>query len=141
MAGTSQEAAAAYKRGDFAQAFHLWHGQAEQGDYDAQAMVAFLYHDGEGVTKDLVRAHMWFEISRSNSPADEQSWHDASEALDSTAKSMTAKQIAEARAMAQNVSPRSTRTAIRHCIAPVIARSASGKPFRSTAWVASLRSQ
>lgn len=101
MAGTKQEATAAYQRGDFAQAFRLWHAQAEQGDYDAQAMVAFLYHDGEGVAKDLVRAHMWFEISRSNSPADEQSWHDASEALDATAKAMTAKQIADARAMAR----------------------------------------
>jgi TPR repeat protein len=101
MAGTSEDAAAAYKRGDHAEAFRLWHAQAEQGDYDAQAMVGFLYHDGEGVAKDLVRAHMWFEISRSNSPADEQSWHDASEALDLTAKDMTAEQIAEAREMAQ----------------------------------------
>ena len=101
MAGTNVEAEAAYKRGDHTEAFRLWHAQAEQGDYDAQAMVAFLYHDGEGVTKDLVRAHMWFEISRSNSPADEQSWHDASEALNFTAKGMTAEQIAEAREMAR----------------------------------------
>ena len=101
IAGTNQEAAAAYKRGDYTQAFRLWHTQAEQGDYDAQAMVAFLYHDGEGVAKDLVRAHMWFELARSNSPADEQSWHDASEALDFTAKDMTAKQIAAAREMAR----------------------------------------
>jgi TPR repeat protein len=100
-AGTNEEAAAAYKRGDHAEAFRLWHAQAEQGDHDAQAMVAFLYHDGEGVAKDLVRAHMWFELSRSNSPADEQSWHDASEALDLTAKHMTADQIAEAREMAR----------------------------------------
>lgn len=100
FAATNEEAAAAYKRGDHAQAFRLWHGQAEQGDYDAQAMVAFLYHDGDGVAKDLVRAHMWFELSRSNAPADQQSWHDASDALDLTAKGMTAEQIAEARRMA-----------------------------------------
>lgn len=101
MAGPNEEAATAYKRGDHAQAFRLWHAQAEQGDYDAQAMLAFMYHDGEGVAKDLVRAHMWFELSRSNSPANEQSWHDASDALDLTAKKMTAQQITEAREMAQ----------------------------------------
>ena len=100
-AGTNEEAAAAYKRGDHAEAFRLWHAQAEQGDHDAQAMVAFLYHDGEGVAKDLVRAHMWFELSRSNSPADEQSWHDASEALDLTAKDVTEDQIDDAREMEQ----------------------------------------
>ena len=101
LAGTNPEAAAAYKRGDYAQAFRLWHAQAEQGDPDAQSMVAFLFHDGEGVPKDLVRAHMWFELSRSNSPANDQSWHDASDALDLTAKDMTAKQIAKAKNMAR----------------------------------------
>ena len=101
MAGPNEEAAAAYKRGDHAQAFRLWHAQAEQGDYDAQAMVAFLYHDGDGVANDLMRAHMWFELSRSNSPVDQQSWHDASDALVLTAKGMTAGQIAEARGMAR----------------------------------------
>ena len=101
FAAANKEAAAAYARADYAEAFQLWHAQAEQGDYDAQAMLGFLYHDGEGVAKDLVRAHMWFEISRSLSPADEQSWHDASDALDLTAKDMTAEQIAEAREMAQ----------------------------------------
>ncbi|MEO5611695.1 MAG: hypothetical protein ABIT68_02855 [Sphingomicrobium sp.] len=101
IAGPSEDATAAYKRGDHAQAFRLWHAQAEQGDADAQAMVAFLYHDGDGVAKDLVRAHMWFELSRSNSPANGQSWHDASDALELTAKAMTAKQIAEAREMAR----------------------------------------
>lgn len=101
QAAPNEDAAAAYARGDHAQAFQLWHALAEIGDYDAQAMVAFLYHDGEGVEKDLVRAHMWFEISRSLSPANEQSWHDASDALDLTAKNMTAEQIAEAREMAQ----------------------------------------
>ena len=101
FAASNKEAAAAYARGEFDEAFRLWHAQAEQGDYDAQAMLGFLYHDGEGVAKDLVRAHMWFEISRSLSPADGQSWHDASDALDLTAKDMTPKQIAEAREMAE----------------------------------------
>lgn len=100
-AGPNEAAATAYKRGDHAQAFRLWHAQAEQGDYDAQAMVAFLYHDGDGVGKDLVRAHMWFELSRSNSPANNQSWHDASEGLALTAKDMTAEQIAKARELAR----------------------------------------
>ena len=100
-AGANKDAAAAFARGDHAEAFRLWHAQAEQGDYGAQAMVAFLYHDGQGVAKDLVRAHMWFEISRSLSPANEQSWHDASDALEITAKEMTPAQIAEARDMAQ----------------------------------------
>lgn len=101
LADANKDAAAAYARGDYAEAFRLWHAQAEQGDYDAQAMLGFLYHDGEGVAKDLVRAHMWFEISRSLSPPDGQSWHDASDALDLTAKDMTAEQVASAREMAQ----------------------------------------
>ena len=105
FAGTAiagpNEAAAAYKSGDYAKAFRLWHEQAERGNYSAQGMLGFLYHDGDGVAKDLVRAHMWFEISRSLSPAREQSWQAASDALDLTAKKMTAQQIAEAKAMAE----------------------------------------
>ena len=42
-----------------------------------------------------------FEISRSLSPAGEQSWHHGSAALDLTAKGMTPEQIALAREMAQ----------------------------------------
>lgn len=100
-AGPNEDAAAAYGRGDYAAAFLLWHAQAELGDAAAQEVLGFMYHDGEGVSKDLVRAYMWFYLAASNYPAGEQDFLEAIEARDLTADEMTPAQIAEARAMAQ----------------------------------------
>ena len=100
LAGPNDDAAAAYQRGDYATALRLWRSQAEQGDGTAQMALGFMYHDGEGVPKDLKRAYMWFYLAASNLPADRQSFLDAMEARDLTAKAMTPEQIAEARDMA-----------------------------------------
>jgi len=99
-AGPREEAAAAYRRGDYATAFQLWRPLAEQGDGETQMALGFMYHEGEGVPKDLVRAYMWFFLAASNVPADQQGFHDAMFARDFTAKKMTPEQIAEARDMA-----------------------------------------
>ena len=101
VAGPREDAAAAYGRGDYAEAFRLWHLLAEAGDGGAEVMLGFMYHDGEGVQKDLVRAYMWFRIAASNLPANQQSFHDANDALDMTAKLMTPEQIAQARLFAR----------------------------------------
>ena len=43
--------------------FHL---AAEQGDADAQYDLGLRYSNGEGVLKDSVLAHMWFNIAGAN---------------------------------------------------------------------------
>lgn len=95
------EAAAAYRRGDYLVAFRIWHALAEKGDGEAQMAIAFMYHDGEGVPKDLRLAYMWFYLAASLLPVGEQAFDDALAARDLTAKRMTPEQIAEARQMAE----------------------------------------
>ena len=99
-AGPREEAAAAYRRGDYATAFQLWRPLAEQGDGETQMALGFLYHEGEGVPKDFVRAYMWFGLAMSNFSSNQEGFLDAMEAGNFTAKKMTPEQIAEARDMA-----------------------------------------
>ena len=106
MAAPEDDAAAAYRRGDYPAAFRIWHALAEQGDGEAQMALGFMYHDGEGVPKNLKLAYMWFYLAASLLPVDEQAFHDAFEARDLTAKQMTPDQIAEAREMAESCQAR-----------------------------------
>jgi uncharacterized protein len=46
---------------DDAKAFAWYLKAAEQGDADAQWIVAVLYHDGTGVAKDLSRSIFWYQ--------------------------------------------------------------------------------
>ena len=43
---------------------------AEQGNKAAQFRLGVMYSLGEGVTQDLVKAHMWYNISVHNGEAD-----------------------------------------------------------------------
>ena len=60
MAGPTEDAKAAYGRGDYATAFRIWVGLAEQGDAEAQSKLGGMYLDGRGVTQDNVAATDWF---------------------------------------------------------------------------------
>ena len=62
-AGQTDDAATAYGKRDFATAFRLWHQAAENGDGSAQAMLGYMYHDGEGVARNDVLAAMWFRLA------------------------------------------------------------------------------
>ena len=68
---------------------------AEQGDSDAQHLLAWYYKKGEGVIQDNVYAHMWFNIAASNgTPAGAFS-------RDIMAKRMTAGDISKAQELAR----------------------------------------
>jgi hypothetical protein len=52
LAGLSEDAVAAYGRGDYLTAVKLWRQLAEAGDATAQYRVGLMYNNGEGVPQD-----------------------------------------------------------------------------------------
>lgn len=53
-------AAAAYKRGDYATALEEWRALAEKGEARSQFMVGALYAAGKGVPRDYAEAAQWY---------------------------------------------------------------------------------
>jgi hypothetical protein len=90
---------------DVALAAH-WHGQAaEHGNHYAQQFLARLYRDGRGVARDKVQAYKWLDLAIPGlkpSPA-RDSWIEMREQLGET---MTAEEIAEARRLAREWTPK-----------------------------------
>lgn len=95
-----QDARDAYGRHDYDTAARLFRSLAEEGVADAQLLLGFMYHDGEGVPRDYILSHMWFNLAMSLYPANSQDFHDASEALRLTEKSMTPTEIQAASELA-----------------------------------------
>ncbi|MBM3508219.1 MAG: SEL1-like repeat protein, partial [Alphaproteobacteria bacterium] len=50
----------AYGRGDYAAALKEWRPLAEQGDAIAQALLGFMYAEGQGVPQDHAEAVKWY---------------------------------------------------------------------------------
>ena len=67
---------------------------AAQGNVNAQSGLGVMYGNGKGVTRDYVRAHMWFDLGAASGSTDSANNRDL------IAKRMTPKQIAEAQKMA-----------------------------------------
>ena len=63
---------------------------AEQGFASAQSNLGNMYYNGEGISKDLVQAHVWWNIAASNGQKN------ARENLAMVEKQMTFEQKAEA---------------------------------------------
>jgi TPR repeat protein len=61
-AGVSDDAAAAYVRGDYAEAARLYRILAEQGNADAQSNLGFMYSNGHGVPQDYAQAMKWLSL-------------------------------------------------------------------------------
>ena len=80
-----------------------WRRAAEQGDDDAQYHLGLLYYNGQGVPQDFVLAHMWLNLSAS------QSNESATKNRDLTASKMTPAQIAEAQKLAREWKPKKER--------------------------------
>jgi hypothetical protein len=55
-AGPIEDGSAAYQRHDYETALRLLRGPAEQGSAEAQLLLGFMYHDGEGVPQDYAEA-------------------------------------------------------------------------------------
>ena len=56
LAGPVEDAAAAYKRGDYATAMRLFRPLADDGDASAQVVLGFMYKRGQGVPQDYAAA-------------------------------------------------------------------------------------
>ena len=89
----------AYERGDYDKAFKLSRPLAEQGDAEAQYMLADMYDEGHGVPQDDAEAIKWYL------KAAEQGHADAQNIRDSVVELMTADQIAEAERLAREWRP------------------------------------
>lgn len=71
-AGPFEDAAAAYKRGDYANAVRLYRTLAEQGDPRAQNSLGRMYLRGQGVGRDYQEAMKWFRRAAALGIADAQ---------------------------------------------------------------------
>jgi len=83
----------------FKEAARLYRLSAEQGHVVAQSNLATMYYWGEGVPINYVMAHMWKNIASNRAEGDRQLRY--AEQLNELARNMTAKQIAEATALAR----------------------------------------
>lgn len=81
------------------EALRLYRLSAEQGHVVAQSNLATMYYLGKGVSRDFVLAHMWKNIAATNSEGDRQLRY--FEQLKTLTNDMTARQIAEAQALAK----------------------------------------
>ena len=72
VAGPLEDADAAYKRGDFAEALRLLRPLAEQGVATAQDNLGLLYAQGKGVPQDYSEAAKWFRLAAEQGNAQAQ---------------------------------------------------------------------
>jgi TPR repeat protein len=135
-AGVSDDALAAYQRGDYAEAMQLWRPLAEQGNALAQYNLGVMYANGTGAPQDYVEAVRWYRMAAEQGfdyaqhnlgfmyangegvPQDYVLAHmwlnlavaqgndDAKAARDIVAKLMTSEQVAEAQRMAREWKPK-----------------------------------
>jgi TPR repeat protein len=100
---TIKDAIAASRRGDYAEAMEAarWlRLAAERGHAKAQCKLGFMYHEGRGVPRDYVLAHMWLTLSALRGEPD------AVTGRFTVARSMTPAQFAEAKKLAREWRPK-----------------------------------
>jgi TPR repeat protein len=94
-AGPWEDGMASYNRGDYVPAIQVFRVMAAQGNAKAQHLVGVMYHRGEGVARNSVRAFAWFSLAAAHGD------RDAKAKLDEVSKTMTRDEISQAREMAQ----------------------------------------
>jgi TPR repeat protein len=99
-AGPYEDGLAAFKTGDYPAALRPFRLAAEQGNADAQFSLGALYRLGQGVPRDYVKAHLWFNLAAA------QGFEGAAKARDAAAEHMTSAQIAEAQRLAREWRPK-----------------------------------
>ena len=62
-AASIDDAHAAYKRSDYAQAITLYSSLAEQGNVDAQHSLGVMYYNGQGVPHDAKESFKWYMLA------------------------------------------------------------------------------
>jgi len=91
FAGPLEDGVAAYTRADYAAAMRLLKPLAEKGNSDAQYLLGGMYHKGQGVSEDKVRAYLYYDLAAR--AGDE----DAGGERDRVASDMTPEQVEEAK--------------------------------------------
>ena len=95
VAGPWEDGMAAYNRGDYMPAIRLFRPLAEQGNAKAQHLIGVMYHKGEGVARNSVRAFAWFSLAAAHGDREAKAkLHEVSQAL-------TPEELSQAREMAQ----------------------------------------
>ena len=72
VAGPLDDAAAAYRRGDYATVLQLTRPLADQGNATAQALMGILYSTGKGVTQSYIEAAEWYRLAANQGLASAQ---------------------------------------------------------------------
>jgi TPR repeat protein len=95
LAGPWEDGMVAYNRGDYAPAIRLFRPLAQAGNVKAQHLLGVMYHRGQGVARNTVRAMAWFSVAAKHGDREAQA------TLSEVSKTMTPDEIAQARDMAQ----------------------------------------
>jgi TPR repeat protein len=94
-AGPWEDGMASYNRGDYVPAIQVFRVMAAQGNAKAQHLVGVMYHRGEGVARNSVRAFAWFSLAAAHGD------REARAKLRDVSQTMTPEEISQARDMAQ----------------------------------------
>jgi len=95
IAGPLEDGMAAYNRGDYVPAIHVFRALAAQGNAKAQSVLGVMYRRGQGVARNSARAFVWF--SRAAARGDVR----AKAELREVSQTMTTEELAQAREMTQ----------------------------------------
>ena len=95
VAGPWEDGMASYNRGDYVPAIQVFRVMAAQGNAKAQHLVGVMYHRGQGVARNSVRAFAWFSLAAAHGD------REARAKLHDVSQTMTRDEIAQAREMAQ----------------------------------------
>jgi TPR repeat protein len=95
VAGPWEDGMTSYNRGDYVPAIQVFRVMAAQGNAKAQHLVGVMYHRGEGVARNSVRAFAWFSLAAAHGD------RKAKAKLRDMSQTMTPEELAQARDMAQ----------------------------------------
>src|SRR5450755_2011775 len=71
-AGPWEDGMASYNRGDYVPAIQVFRVMAAQGNTKAQHLIGVMYHKGQGVARNSVRAFAWFSLAAAHGDRDAQ---------------------------------------------------------------------
>src|ERR1700737_4217737 len=95
VAGPWEDGMASYNRGDYMPAIRLFRPLAGKGNARAQHLIGVMYHRGEGVARNPVRAFAWFSLAAAHGD------REATAKLRDVSQTMTPEELSQAREMAQ----------------------------------------
>jgi TPR repeat protein len=95
VAGPWEDGMASYNRGDYVPAIQVFRVMAAQGNTKAQHLIGVMYHKGQGVARNSVRAFAWFSLAAAHGDRDAQA------KLQAVSKTLTPEELSQAREMAK----------------------------------------